>query len=158
MSQTAPQSISHSASTQVAATPQEVYTLVSDITRTGQWSVVCHSAEWEDPAQTGLGARFIGHNKTSTRTWSTTSTVVAADPGEHFAWEVSHGFVRWAYRMRPVEGGTELTHEWEFLPAGQQFFVRRYGEHAPAEVQERTASAHASLPQTLAAIKAILEG
>ncbi|MDO5739892.1 MAG: SRPBCC family protein [Ornithinimicrobium sp.] len=152
------QPIHHCDSTRIAASPGEVYDVVSDITRTGEWSVVCRSAEWADPEQTGLGAKFVGHNQTPHRVWSTTSTVVAAEPGEHFAWEVSRGYTRWGYRMSAVDGGTELVHEWAFLPAGQRFFERKYGADAQSEMEERTRSAHESIPRTLAAIKAILEG
>lgn len=152
--------ITHAASIHVDASPRQVYELVSDITRTGEWSVVCRAAEWEDPARTGQGARFLGHNETPTRTWTTTSTVVAASPGQEFAWVVGDGLVRWGYRMAPstqIEGGTELTHEWAFLPAGQEMFVGRYGADAPAEVEQRTRSAHDSIPQTLRTLRDLLE-
>ena len=149
--------ITHSGSIHVDASPQAVYDLVSDVTRTGEWSPVCRRAEWVDPGRTGAGATFLGHNETPDRQWTTTSTVVAAEPGEHFAWEVGDGFVHWGYRMRPVDGGTELTHEWAFLPAGQEMFVGRYGDDAPAQVEQRTRSAHESIPRTLAAIKEIVE-
>ena len=153
----APQSLTHSGSIHVDASPQEVYDLVSDITRTGEWSVVCRAAEWEDPSQTGVGARFLGHNETPTRTWTTTSTVVAATPGEEFAWMVGDGYVRWGYRMRPVHGGTELTHDWEFLPAGQRMFRFRWKGGAQQQIEQRTESAHRSIPETLATIKRIVE-
>lgn len=153
-----PQPITHSGSIHVDASPQEVYDLVSDITRTGEWSVVCRAAEWEDPSSTGVGARFIGHNETPTRTWTTTSTVVAATPGEEFAWMVGDGYVRWGYRMEPVDDGTELSHDWEFLPAGQRMFRARWKGDAKAQIEQRTESAYASIPQTLATIKQIVEG
>lgn len=54
--------IAHTESIRIDATPAEVYTLVSDITRTGEWSDGCERAEWDDRAATGLGARFTGHN------------------------------------------------------------------------------------------------
>lgn len=141
----------------IEASPEEVYAMVSDITRTGEWSPVCRSAEWVDPEETGEGAQFLGHNETPDRQWTTTSTVVAAVPGEHFAWEVGEGYVHWGYRIHPVQGGSQLTHEWEFLPAGQEFFVTRYGADAPTQVEQRTASARESIPRTLAAIKEIVE-
>lgn len=154
---TRPEQLAHSDSIQIDASPEEVYAVVSDITRTGEWSPVCRRAEWAEEGRTGVGAQFLGHNESGERRWTTTSTVIAADPGEHFAWEVGEGYVHWGYRMRPVDGGTELTHDWEFLPAGQAFFVERFGDDAPAQVEQRTRSAHDSIPQTLAAIKEIVE-
>ncbi|WP_233491364.1 hypothetical protein [Blastococcus sp. TBT05-19] len=60
-------------------------------------------------------------------------------------------------RARPVDGGTLLTEEWEFLPAGQAFFAERYGEAADEQIAQRTRDAHEGIPVTLAAIKRIAE-
>lgn len=140
------------------APAEAVYALVSDVTRTGQWSTTCRSCEWEDPSERGVGARFVGHNETPDRRWSTTSTVVAATPGEEFAWEVGQGYVRWGYLLSPDEsGGTQVTHTWDFTDTGQQFFAEKYGEKAPAEIAQRTAAAHADMPTTLAALREVAE-
>jgi hypothetical protein len=105
-----------------------------------------------------VGATFTGHNETPVRRWSTTSTVVAATPGREFAWEVGNGFVRWGYLLSPHgDGGTEVTHTWEFTEAGQRYFEKQYGEDAPAQVRQRTESAHGDMPTTLAAIRRIAE-
>lgn len=50
-----------------------------------------------------------------------------------------------------------LTESWEFTPAGQAFFVQRYGADAPAEVAAREQAAHEGIPATLAAMKRIIE-
>ena len=141
----------------VAASPQALYALVSDVTRTGEWSPICRRCEWDDPDRTGVGARFTGFNETPQRSWQTRCTVVTAEPGRAFAWEVGEGYVRWGYTLRPTEGGTELTERWEFLPAGLQMFAARYGADAPAQIEERTRAAHEGIPRTLAAIKDIAE-
>lgn len=145
------------ASIRIASTPDEVYDLVSDVTRTGEWSPICRWCRWEDGGGPHVGARFTGHNETATRGWETQSRVVAADRGRRFAWEVSEGYVRWSYALAAVDGGTELTETWEFLPAGIAFFHTRYGERAAEQIQERTRAAHEGIPVTLAAIKRIAE-
>lgn len=141
----------------VAASPQALYALVSDVTRTGEWSPICRRCEWDDPDRTGVGAQFTGFNETPQRSWQTRCTVVTAEPGRAFAWEVGEGYVRWGYTLRPTKGGTELTEHWEFLPAGLQMFATRYGADAPAQIEERTRAAHEGIPRTLAAIKDIAE-
>lgn len=148
---------SHAESITVAASPESIYALVSDVTRTGEWSPICRRCEWEDPEHTGVGAQFTGFNETPQRSWQTRSTVVAAEPGRAFAWEVGDGYVRWGYALRPVDGGTEVTEHWEFLPAGLEMFARRYGAEAPEQIEERTRAAHQGIPRTLAAIKDIAE-
>lgn len=150
--------LTHRATTTVDAPVGAVYALVSDVTRTGEWSPTCHACVWEDPAERGVGARFTGHNRTATREWSSTSTVVTADPGQEFSWEVGQGYVRWGYLLSTQGGGTVLTHTWEFTEAGQRFFEEKYGQDAPAEVAQRTAAARADIPRTLEAIRALAEG
>ena len=149
--------LTHSESLVVAVTPGELYDLVSDVTRTGEWSPVCRACWWDEGASAAPGAWFTGRNEVPGRTWETRSQVVTADRGREFSWLVGGELVRWAFTMAPVEGGTLLTEEWEFLPAGLEFFAERYGEDAQRQVEDRARSAHEGIPATLAAIKRIAE-
>ena len=151
------QRITHRETIRIAASPAEVYALVSDVPRTGEWSVGCEAASWDDPADTGLGAGFTGSNVFGERRWQTPCTVVAATPGEEFAWETGEGWTRWGYRMRAVDGGTELAHEWEYLPAGREFWGAKHGERAQEQLEIRIRAAQDGMPRTLEAIKRIAE-
>ena len=148
----------HSASIVVRVAPEELYDLVSDVTRTGEWSPVCVGCWWDEGATGKAGDWFTGRNETPTRTWETRSQVAVADRGREFAWLVGGRLVRWGFTLEPVDEGTRLTESWEFLPAGQELFVERYGDQAQAQVEERTTAAHEGIPVTLAAIKRIAEG
>ena len=150
-------SLTHSGSIVVARPSEEVYDLVADVTRTGEWSPICTGCWWDDGDGPRPGAWFTGRNETPTRVWETRSQVAVADRGREFTWVVGQGFVRWSYLLTPVEGGTRLTESWEFLPAGQASFVERYGDDAPAQVAERTEAARRGIPETLAAIKRVAE-
>lgn len=141
----------------VAASPQQLYDLVSDVTRTGEWSPICAACWWDEGAGPQVGSWFTGRNETPDRTWETRSQVVAAEPGREFAWLVGGRLARWSYLLEPVEGGTRLTESWEFLPAGLELFAERYGDDAEAQVADRTAAAHRGIPATLARIKQIAE-
>lgn len=147
----------HSSSVVVRATPEAVYDLVSDVTRTGQWSPICRACWWDDGAGPRVGAWFTGRNEVPGRTWETRSEVVAADRGREFAWVVGGTLVRWAFTMEPADGGTRLTESWEFLPAGIALFHERYGENADREIADRTRAAHEGIPATLAAVARIAE-
>ena len=147
----------HSASIVIACPPETLYDMVSDVTRTGEWSPICRACWWDEGAGPTPGSWFSGRNETPTRVWETRSQVAVADPGREFAFLVGGSLVRWGFTMVPVEGGTELTESWEFLPAGQEMFRERYGDGAEAQVLERTRAAHAGIPVTLAAIKAAAE-
>ena len=141
----------------VAVSPNELYALVSDVTRTGEWSPICRECWWDDGDGPRVGAWFTGRNQTPERTWETRSQVVAADPGRAFAWEVNNGWVYWGYTLEPEDGGTRLTESWEFRPKGIAGFHERYGADAEAEIEKRRQAAESGIPATLAAIKRVAE-
>lgn len=148
----------HQESVTVEASAEAVYDVVSDITRTGEWSPVCTSCWWDDEGDAGqVGAWFTGRNELPNRTWETRSEVVAAERGREFAWVVGGRFVRWAFVLTPAERGTTLTETWEFLPGGIAMFEEKYGGQAPAQIADRTQQALDGIPKTLAAIKRIIE-
>ncbi|GAB3663015.1 SRPBCC family protein [Nocardioides korecus] len=149
---------SHQDSVEVAAPPEAVYDVVSDITRTGEWSPVCTSCWWDDEATAGqVGSWFTGRNELPTRTWETRSQVVAADRGREFAWQVGGDLVRWGYLLTPTATGTTLTETWDFLPGGIAMFHERYGDDAAAQIADRTRHALDGIPRTLAAVKGVVE-
>jgi hypothetical protein len=141
----------------VARKPDELYALVSDVTRMGEWSPVCRACSWDEGAGPRVGAWFTGRNETPERVWETRSQVVAANPGREFAWEVSGGWVRWGFTLEADDGGTRLTESWEFLPAGVDGFRARFGPQAGSEIAQRSESAKSGIPATLAAIKKTAE-
>jgi ribosome-associated toxin RatA of RatAB toxin-antitoxin module len=75
----------HAESIVVATSPEALYDLVSDVTRTGEWSPVCTACWWDEGATGQVGDWFTGHNETPERTWETRSQVAVADHGREFA-------------------------------------------------------------------------
>ena len=148
---------SFSESILVACPPEALYDLVSDVTRTGEWSPICAACWWDEGDGPRVGAHFTGRNVTPARTWDTRSEVVAAEPGREFAWMVGEGIVRWGYLLEPADGGTRLTETWELQPGAAAFFARKYGEQAEAVLAERTEAARSGIPVTLAAIRSVAE-
>jgi hypothetical protein len=86
----------------------------------GERSPECYRCEWLDGA-TGaeVGARFRGYNRLGLLRWTTTSAVVAAEPGREFAFTVmSRGGreeTRWRYLLEQRDGGCQLTESYEFV-------------------------------------------
>ena len=100
----------------IAASPEELYALVSDIERMGEWSPENVGGRWFGGA-TGpaVGARFHGSNRRGWRRWSTTCTVVAAEPGRTFAFDVVFAGIpisRWTYEFRPDGDASVVTETW----------------------------------------------
>lgn len=149
--------LSHAESIMIEASPEDVYAVVSDVTRTGEWSPVCQECWWDQGDGPRVGAFFTGRNVTADRTWETRCEVTVADPGRAFGWSVADGRVLWTYTMAVIDGRTELTESWQFTAAGLAFFAERYGDEAPREIALRQEAARSGIPATLAAMKEIIE-
>ncbi|GAC1354727.1 MAG: SRPBCC family protein [Acidimicrobiales bacterium] len=150
--------LEYSESVHIARAPEDVYDMVSDVTRMGEWSPICTSCWWDEGAGPSAGAWFTGRNEIPGRTWDTRSVVIAAERGKEFSFVVGGSLVRWAYTLAPADDGTQLTESWEFLPDGIALFEERFGADAPTEIANRTEAARRSIPETLAAIKRSAEG
>ena len=146
-------SLRYSESIVVTRSAESLYDMVSDVTRMGEWSPVCKACWWDDGDSLRVGAWFTGRNELPERVWETRSQVIAAEPGREFAFVVGGSLVRWSYAFTPVDGGTQVTESWEFLPDGIARFQARFGEDAEAQIANRTEAAHRGIPITLAAIK-----
>jgi uncharacterized protein YndB with AHSA1/START domain len=102
--------LSDEVSLRIAAPPEQVYDIVTDVAGMGRLSPECTGGRWLDGA-TGpaVGAKFKGSNKRGIARWSTTNTVVAASPGEEFSFETKDSGTRWTYRMQADGDGTIVT-------------------------------------------------
>ena len=103
----------------VAAPPDVVWALVSDVTRTPELSPEISSCRWLDghvgPA---VGARFEATNTVNGKSWKNRPVVTAADRGRRFAFERTERFsgtVAWRYELEPVAGGTRVTESYEVV-------------------------------------------
>ena len=110
----------------IDGTPEQIYDLVAELPRMGEWSPECQSVEWLDGA-TGpaVGAKFVGHNRGGPRglfKWSRHGRVLVADPGREFVFVTEEGgreSTEWHYRFEPVDGGTRVSEAYEvkWIPA-----------------------------------------
>jgi polyketide cyclase/dehydrase/lipid transport protein len=147
----------YSESILVGCSPEDLYDMVSDVTRMGEWSPVCTACWWDEGDGPRPGAWFTGRNELPERTWETRSRVVVADRGREFAFLVGGSWVRWGYTFAPVGAGTRVTESWEFLPDGIARFRERFGPDAEAQIADRTEGTRRGIPVTLAALKRAAE-
>jgi len=105
-----------SRSTVVAAPPQRVWQIVSDLPGMGAFSPENTGGSWRGGA-TGpaVSAVFLGRNRSGLRRWSTKSTVTRCEPGRAFAFAVSSvglPVAEWSYDVEPEGDGCRLTETW----------------------------------------------
>jgi hypothetical protein len=139
----------------VDAPPDRVYAVVADVTRMGEWSPETTKCEWLDGA-TGpaVGARFKGSNKRGVARWSTKPTVVVADPGREFAFEVDTD-VRWTYRLEAEGTGTKITESFEMLRDIRWYYA--FAERWLMRITDRRADLERGMAETLQRIKQVVE-
>jgi uncharacterized protein YndB with AHSA1/START domain len=145
------------ASIHIDATPSRVYELVSDLPSMGKWSPECQRCDWlGDAHQAAPGAKFKGRNRIGWRRWSTTGTVIEAEPGKELAFDVASlglSVARWRYRIEPEDGGSRVTESMEDRRGGLIKFLGR----VVTGVGDRGAHNQEGIEATLDRIKAAAE-
>jgi hypothetical protein len=135
----------------------DVWALVSDVTRIGEFSPETFEAEWLDGA-TGpeVGARFRGHVKRNEKGpiyWSTCKVLVC-EPEREFTFGVIQGdkvINTWGYRLEAAGDSTSVT---EFFQLADTWYLRAYWYLAGSL---RGKTNRNGMRRTLEAMKAVLE-
>ena len=147
----------HSDSIVIKRSQEELYDMVADVTRTGEWSPVCMACWWDEGEGPHVGAKFTGRNERPERAWETRSEVVTADRGRHSpGWWLSPRPASMGDPSVAVDGGTEVTETWELPPKGSAFFEKMFGDETAKEIAMR-GQAGEWHRATLAAIKNVAE-
>lgn len=146
-----------SRSVSVAAPPERVWALVSDLPRMGEHSPESTGGRWARGA-TGpaVGAVFSGRNASGPRRWSTRSTVVRCEPGRSFAFRVTAAglpVAEWAYDIEPTAGGCRLTETWTDRRGALMTVLGRL----TTGVADRESFTVTSIEQTLSSVRARAE-
>ena len=148
------------ASIDIAAPPDTVYGLVSDITRMGEWSLEAVGGRWLDddegnPGTGKVGDWFMGENANPDRSWERECEVAAAEPGVDFTFVVGGveaNCTWWSYEMEPIDGGTRLTERWWIVNK-----TPAVAAAPPEAYKKRVEFTQTMLDQTVAALKAAAE-
>ncbi len=140
----------------IESSPHEVYDLVADISRMGEWSPECRHCAWTGGA-TGpaVGARFKARNRARRGpAWFNTPVVTMAEPGREFAFNRSGpgiGSYTWRYRFESIPTGTRLTESYDVerpLPKAMAWLTAKWVGSA-----DRDADLREGMQATLARIK-----
>jgi hypothetical protein len=144
-------------STSVKAPATQVWSLIADMPRMGEWSPETETVTWRRGA-TGptVGARFAGSNRHGARAWSTAGIVTDCDEGRRFSFLITAmGFhlAEWAYDVEPTETGCEVTETWIDKRGGLFKFLGK----VITGVDDRGTHNRDTMATTLARVKAAAE-
>lgn len=147
-----------SSSTRIAASPETVYKLVTDLPRMGEWSPEATGGEWVGGKGPEVGAKFKGTNAHGEKKWSAVAKVTDATPARRFAFSNVMGPItisEWCYEITPVDGGAacELT---ESYTLKQKVIIGLFGNFLTG-VDDRVTHTRTMIETTLAGIKATAE-
>src|SRR4051794_41906997 len=100
----------------VDAAVQDVWRVISDVRRTGEWSHECRSGEWLGGADAAApGVRFRGRNRSRWVRWTRTCEIVAVDAPSELAWRtvptrLYPDSTEWRIPLAPGGRGSPITH------------------------------------------------
>jgi uncharacterized protein YndB with AHSA1/START domain len=145
-------------SKEIAASPEVVWAMVSDLTRMGEWSPENKGGEWAKGA-TGpaVGAIFKGRNSNGKKSWSTTVKVTEFEPSKKISFALMVGpsaWCDWVWEVAPSATGTLVTHSW----------IDRRGKFANwlggkvSGVTDRASHNRANMERTLDALAGAVHG
>jgi uncharacterized protein YndB with AHSA1/START domain len=144
----------------VAASPERVFGLISDITRMGDWSPETIRGEWVPPYDApAVGARFRGTNRSPNgREWTTECEITECEPGRSFVFRVQLAGGQgseWGYRISPDGNGCRV--EEFFSNERADSFLRRTVQKLAMGIADRQAHNEQGMRETLSRIKAAAE-
>lgn len=90
----------------IGAPPLDVWRVVADVRRTGEWSPECVGVT--PIGRVRRGALMLGRNRRGRVRWVTLSRIVEYQPGVAIGWTVLTNRSRWCYELRPTTGGTAV--------------------------------------------------
>jgi hypothetical protein len=141
-----------SASVDICATADRVYSIVSDVTRIPQWSPEVVRV------QTLAPDRFQAWNRRRLGRWKTAARIVEATPDRRFSFIVQAlgaDWTRWTYSLEPRAGGTRLTQQFQMCVA-MPMTVLAF-ERLALFVMDRRTDLQANMETSVHRIKALAE-
>ncbi|MFD6855772.1 SRPBCC family protein [Rhodococcus sp. NPDC060090] len=100
----------------VAADPDRVWSVVSDLQRMGEWSPQCRKMIVRG-GSVGPGTSTININRKGVLVWPTTSKVLTFEPGRELRFRVNENRSIWSFVLEPTETGTRIVQRRE-APTG----------------------------------------
>lgn len=148
-----------SGSIEIAAAPEAVFALVTDLPRMGEWSPENRGGAWKGTADAAaVRARFVGTNQNGKKKWKGGVVVTEVTAPTRFAFRTVAGpmtFAEWIYEIAPTAGGCAVTETW--VDTRNPVMARFLGKPITG-VKDRAAWTRESIETTLANLRKAAEG
>ena len=149
----------------IAAPPERVWELITDVTLLPRFSTELQHAEWAEGFDAAaLGAQFLGTNRhPAIGEWTTTSHIIEFEPPRLFSWAVGNPEMcaaTWQFETNPISNGTRLRYTARLGPgqSGVTMLIKREPDRADEIVARRLAQWEAGMQATVAGIRELAEG
>ena len=142
---------------EIGAPAGQVWAMVSDLTRMGEWSPENEGATWLHGA-TGPkpGAAFRGSNRHGRKRWQTAGRIIDAEPGRLLSFRITAvGFKvsEWRYVFETTATGCRVTETW----IDQRGRVAKALGKPVSGVEDRATHNRVGMEQTLERLKTTAE-
>ena len=142
---------------EVDATPERVWSLVSDLRRMARWSPQVQRTFVRGDGTVRLGTRTVNVNRRGLLVWPTRAKVVRFDPHREIALRIKDNFTIWSFTLEPTEAGGTLITQRREAPQGISPISHRLTDAVLGGQQQFTAELRDGMRQTLTRIKADAE-
>ena len=139
----------------IEADAAAIYALISDLPRMGEWSTENIGGEWTSGTPGAVGSRFLGTNRIKSFEWSVPVEITVAEPDACFEFVAAPDdgpYVRWTYRLEPLEMATRVTEIWDVIDLPPTL-----AKMTDEQLAGRKAAVQGTIEATLAGIKASAE-
>ena len=143
-------------SIEIAAPPAQVWGVVSDLKRMGEWSPQCRKMIIRG-GEVKQGTRTFNINRQGWKFWPTRSYVKVWEPEKKLALKIAENGTIWTYDLEPTATGTRLT-EARTAPNGVASISNTLTQYVLGGTDNFEKGLQAGIEQTLQRIKAEVEG
>lgn len=91
----------------IAAPPERVWELISDLSRMKRWSPQCRAMKALGPVM--AGTKTVNLNRRGLMVWPTTCTLTEVVYEKKLAFRVNENNTVWSYELEPTDTGTRVT-------------------------------------------------
>jgi uncharacterized protein YndB with AHSA1/START domain len=140
----------------IAAPPDRVWALVSDVSRMPDWSPELVRMLPLKRGGMRRGQWYVGINRRKAVVWPTRNVVAVLEAGRSLAWDTKSSGARWIWELEPSGEGTHVVHR-RPVPEGLTLLSRVFAPVFLGGGAEHADELEAGMAHTVARLKAVAE-